>query len=300
MDDPIFIVGLPRSGSTMWFNLITTNPRVFGINEMLFLTPPWRKDFRYFLRTSKGDLSKNENIRTMVDLMFSGRRIPGIHGDFWYHEARNYDEQDLKESICRRILESNRSFGSVFQAFIEEIPSYYGFNRCCVKFPVFVNYIPHLLEWYPNGKIIHITRDPRAMAVSRANFPGERRLRNRMTTMSFVVLQYVWTSRLHCKYNAIENYALFRYEDLLADPERTIREVCDFAEIDFVPQMLQPKQGQASSVTGEKSAGFNKQAASHWKKAISPFEEKVITVLTRKSMKRFGYDPGNHPVYLNL
>lgn len=253
------------------------------------MTPPWRKDFRYFLRTTVGDLSKEENIRKMIDLMFSGIRIPGIHGDFWYYEAKNYDEQALKERIYSRVLESDRSLGSIFKTLVEEIPRRYGFNRCCIHFPVFVNYIPRLLEWYPNGKIIHIVRDPRAMAVSRMNFRGERKLRNRKIMMLFAILQYVWTSRLHCKYKGLDNYALFRYEDLLADPERTIRGLCDFAEIDFVPQMLEPREGQASSVTGEKSAGFNKKAGSHWRKAISPLEEKVITALARKSMKRFGY-----------
>jgi hypothetical protein len=274
------------------------NPRIFGIEEMHFLTPPWRRDFRYFLRTSVGDLSKDENIREMIDLMFSGKRIPGIHGDFWYWEAKNYDTPDLKESIYSRIVESDRSLGSIFKTFVEEIPRHYGFDRCCIHFPVFVNYIPHLRAWYPNGKIVHITRDPRANAVSRADFRGERILRNRKMTMLFTALQYVWTSRLHCKYTGLDNYALFRYEDLLADPERTIRELCDFANIDFVPQMLEPRQGQVSSVTGEKSAGFNKKAASHWRKAISPVEEKLVTLLTRKSMQRFGYDPSTHPVYL--
>lgn len=298
MDDPIFIVGLPRSGSTLWLNLITMNSEIFEIGELLFLTPAWRKDFRYFLRTAVDDLSKNENIRRMIDLMFSGRKVPGITASFWQYTAKNYNDQDLKESIYRRILESDRSLRSVFDALIDETPRHYGFNRCCVKFPVFVNYIPQLLEWYPKGKIIHITRDPRAMAISRAGFRGEKILRNRKIMMLFVILQYVWTSRLHCQYNGIENYALFRYEDLLIDPEKIIRELCDFAEIDFVPQMLEPREGQASSVTGKKSAGFDKKAASHWRKAISPLEEKVITILTRRSMKRFGYDPMNYPVFI--
>jgi hypothetical protein len=42
------------------------------------------------------------------------------------------------------------------------------------------------------------------------------------------------------------------------------------------------------------------KAASRWRKAISPLEEKVITALTRKSMKRFGYFSSNHPVYRDL
>jgi hypothetical protein len=242
-------------------------------------------------------LSEKENIKKMIDLMFSGRKIPGIATDLWLYQVKYFDDQYLKEKIYCRILESDKSLQSIFKTLVEEIPSYFGLIKCCVKFPVFPSYIPWLLEWYPNGKIVHITRDPRAMAVSRAGFSGEMRLRNRTIMIAFVILQYMWTSRLHCKYNGFENYALFRYEDLLADPERTIRELCNFAEVNFVPQMMEPSEGQPSSVTGGKSAGFNKKAASHWRKILSPLEEKTIAALTRNSMRGFGYDPRDHPVY---
>lgn len=297
MDNPIFLVGLPRSGSTFWLNLITLNPKIFKIGEMFFLSPPWRKDFRYFLRTSVGDLSKENNIRKMINLMFSGQKIPGISASFWQYYVKSYDEE-LKERVFKRICESEKSLQSIFKAIIEEIPGYFGFDRCCVKFPVFVNYVPNLWEWYPNSKVIHIIRDPRAVAISRANFRGERKFKNRKMMILFTALQYVWTSRLHCKYNEHENYALFRYEDLLAEPKDTIRKICDFAELDFVPEMLEPKEGQASSVTGEKATGFNKITASHWKQVITPLEKKVITLLTASSMERFGYDPDHHPIYL--
>jgi hypothetical protein len=92
---------------------------------------------------------------------------------------------------------------------------------------------------------------------------------------------------------------VIRYEDLLANPERIIRELCDFTGLNFVPEMLQPEEGQASSVTGKKSSGFDKKAAFRWKKVISPFEEKIITFLTKKSMKIFNYNPKNYSVYFN-
>ncbi|HLO13384.1 MAG TPA: sulfotransferase [Anaerolineales bacterium] len=289
MDKPLFIVGLPRSGSTLWFNLITMNREIFGIGEMFFLNPWWRKDFRYFLHRSIGDLSKLENIKKMTGLMFSGIPLPGLTASFWRYEAKQYDKPSLKERVTDRILESDQSLQSIFKAITEEISSYSGFDRYCAKFPVFVNYVPYLLEWYPNCKVIHIVRDPRAMAISRANFRGEKRLNNRTAMISFAVTQFIWTSRLHTKYDGMKNYALFRYEDLLANPEETIKKLCKFAEIDFDPQMLEPGEGQASSVTGKKRGGFDTKALSHWRDVISPMEEKVVTTLTRNSMKRFGY-----------
>lgn len=308
MDNPIFIVGLPRSGSTLWLSIITKHPDVFRIGEMLCLTP-WRKDFRYFCRKIVGNLSKRDNIKNMINLIFSKESIPGITASFWRYYTESFNDQNLKEKIYRKILDSDKSLRSIFKTLIEEITKFHGLNRCCVKFPVYVNYVPNLLQWYPNCKIIHIIRDPRALAISKTNDPGGTKIKiNKYPNMSFVirkmmiffvVFQYIWTSRLHRKYKKINNYALFRYEDLLDDPERIIRELCDFIELDFVPEMLQPKKGQASSVTGRKSSSFDKKAATRWKYLISPFEEKMINLLTKKSMKRFEYNPENHQVYFD-
>ena len=148
------------------------------------------------------------------------------------------------------------------------------------------------------------------MAVSKTNDPGgtQGKIKNhprmkiliQKTMMLYVVAQYIWTSKIHRLYKDNPNYALFSYEDLLNDPENIVRKVCEFVKIDFVPEMLMPKEGQASSVTSERRRGFNRKAAYHWKERITPIEEKIILTLTKSSMKRFGYDPENHPIYKSM
>jgi len=308
MASPIFIIGLPRSGSTLWLNVFAENPNIFRMGEMLFLTP-WRKDFRYFLRRKVGDLSDERNIEKMIELIFSDENVRGITGSFWQYDIANVNNTLLKKKLFHRILESDKSIESIFKILIEEITHFSGYNRCCMKFPVYVNFVPELLQWYPECKIVHIIRDPRAMAISRKNDPGgtSKKIKKytslrfiiKMIMVFFVVCQYIWTSRLHCKYKKFKNYSLFKYEDLLADPEKVIRELCKFTEIDFVPEMLVPSEGQASSVTGKRQKGFDKKSASRWKTVISPLENIIITFLTKESMRRFEYDPKNHSVYFN-
>lgn len=278
------------------------------MGEMHFLTP-WRKDFRYFCRKEVGDLSIEKNIGKMIDLIFSNETIRGITGSFWKLDIERVNDDNLKKKLYNKILESDRSLGSIFKILIEEISNFSGYNKCCMKFPVYVNQIPQLLRWYPKCKIIHITRDPRAMAISRTNDPaGTRKKIRRHPRMSyiikkmmlfFVVVQYIWTSKTHYKYKKIENYALFRYEDLLVDPEKFIMELCDFAKLDYDPRMIDPNEGQISSITGRQAKGFDKKAGVRWKKVISPFEKWAITLLTKRSMERFGYDPKTHPIYLD-
>jgi hypothetical protein len=307
MDSPIFIIGLPRSGSTLWHNVIAKNQNILRLAEMHFLNP-WRRDFTYFLKHSTGGLSTDQQIKNMIDGIFSKNSIDGITGPFWrFENIKAATHPKIKDILIDKILNSDRSLKSIFKIIIEEITYLSGFNRCCLKFPVYPNHLIHLVECYPQCKIIHIIRDPRAMAISRTNDPGGTAkiiakypkiapiIKKIM--MLFVVLQYIWTSKLHLKFKFLQNYRLYNYEDLLTIPEATIKDLCRFAEIDFLPAMLDPEKGQASSVTGIKQKGFNKKSATHWQHVISPVENKIITFLTKKSMKRFDYEPNTHPIY---
>ena len=66
---------------------------------------------------------------------------------------------------------------------------------------------------------------------------------------------------MHLQLECLNNYRLFRYEDLLADPERVLRELCDFIETDFTEEMLEPQKGrhehQPSSLTGKQQKAFD-------------------------------------------
>lgn len=311
MDNPIFIVGLPRSGSTLWAKILEKNENILRFREMFFLRP-WRKDFRYFYRKKVGDLSINKNISKMITLIFSDKKKSGIDETFW-EDIGKLNNENLKDKLYNRIKESDRSIESIFKIIIEETTKFKGYNRCFVKFPVNFNYIPKLLQWYPQCKVLHITRDPRATAISKTNDPGgTARLIKRYSQIShlsyfikkimifFVIFQYNWESKVHIKCKKYQNYKLFRYEDLLLNPEKTIRELCDFSEIEFNKKMLYPGEGEESSLTGKKRKGFDKKAASRWKKVISPFEKKIVTFFTKNSMERFGYDPICHPVFKDV
>lgn len=310
MKDPIFIIGLTRSGSTLWHNIIAMNPDICRLAEMHYLTP-WRKDFRDFVKHI-GDLSVDSNISKMVDIMFSGANLPGIASPFWrFDKVMAIEHPDFIKEVYNRLIASDRSIASIFKVLIEEITRYSGYDQCCVKFPVWVNHIPTLMEWYPNCRIVHIIRDPRAVAMSKTNDPSGTALLNekyprwkfviRKIMIFWVVAQYIWASKVHAKVANRSNYRLFRYEDLLSSPEETIRDLYDFIGFEFDPTVVNLNDGvhehQKSSLTGIRQKNINKKVAMGWMNKISSFEKRSVNLLTRMSMKRFDYDPDNHPVY---
>lgn len=277
------------------------------MGEMHYLTPV-KKDFRYFARKSVGDLSNDSNIRKMFELIFSNEKIKGISEAFWEYDIGKIEGETLKETMIAEAIKSDRSIESLFKIITEQFALYKEKQRGCIKFPVYVNMIPHLVDWYPDCKVLHIIRDPRAIAVSRKNDPlGTAKKVKKYPYLSYFIrwimvlyvsAQYMWSSRLHLSYKKkFKNYRLFKYEDLLVSPEQTIHELCEFTGVDFQEDMLNPGEGQASSITNEKKAGFDKSAAFRWMKHIKPSEKKVVTCLTRRSMRRFDYFPEK---YLDL
>ena len=312
MKAPIFIVGPHRSGSTLWHNLVVMCPGVMRLTDPRFLSDWRHKDFRYFLRASVGDLSVDQNVDKMVELCLAKKNLPGLDSTFWrFENIAAANDPGLKETISRQIKKSDRSLGGIARIFIEEITRFSGCDRACVKFPVDIGHIPELLAWFPDCKIMHITRDPRALAMSKTNDPSGTAIKVlqhprtawiiKKVSVWLAITLYRRTSRLHLLFRHLNNYRLFRYEDLLAEPEKTLRDLCQFIDVEFTDDLLHPEAGihlhQASSLTGKQKKAFDPGAAVRWQDVIPTVDKRLITILTKRAMKIMEYDPDTHPIF---
>lgn len=312
MKPPIFIVGLHRSGSTLWHNLIAMCPGVMRLTDPRFLSDWRHRDFRYFLKNRVGDLSIDQNVDEMVRVCLAKEATPGLDSTFWrFENIEAAKGPELKEAISSRIKKSDRSLGAIARIFVEEVTRFSDCERACVKFPVDVGHIPELLAWFPDCRIMHITRDPRALAMSKTNDPSGTAIKVmqhprtawiiKKVSVWFAITQYRRTSRLHLRFQHLNNYRLFRYEDLLAEPEKTLRDLCKFIDVEFTTDLLHPEAGihlhQASSLTGKQKKAFDPSAAVRWQDVIPTADKWLITALTKRAMKIMEYDPDTHPIF---
>jgi hypothetical protein len=287
-------------------------PGVMRLTDPRFLSDWKHKDFRYFLKTQVGDLANDQNVDKMVELCFARTNLPGLDSTFWrFENIQAANDPELRQAISRRIKQSDRSLGAIARIVIEEITRFNGCERACVKFPVDIGHMQVLFAWFPGCSIVHITRDPRAMAMSKANDPSGTAIKVlahprlawliRKFSVWLVIAQYRQTARIHRQFRHFSGYKLFRYEDLLAEPEKTLRELCGFIGIEFREGLLHPEAGrhehQPSSLTGKQKKTFDPSAAVRWQDVIPAFDKWLITSLTKRSMRILGYDPATHPVF---
>jgi hypothetical protein len=300
--DFISIVGVSRSGTTLMRRVLNSSDQIAICDENHFLghlIP--REGARYRFRKF-GDLSDDDNVRRLVDYIYSGGLEKSFkkHGDMsfhWYWIIRRIDKSDL----LQRILDSDRSERALFSVMMRVFADRRGKSIMGEKTPAHVRYVPTMLEWFPNGKIIHMIRDPRG------NFVSERRRREKLSVTTpykqlrrfdflftlYIALQttLAWfesISRYH-RYSERypDNYYALKFEDLVSDPEEHVRRVCDFLEVEFQDTMLEQVVVSRGFKLGQ--TGFDAQAATRWKEHIPPWVNAWFVFCFGKHLKELCY-----------
>ncbi|MBE9169013.1 sulfotransferase [Pleurocapsales cyanobacterium LEGE 06147] len=214
-NDPIFIFGSARSGTSLLSRIVGAHPRIaIPFESHLYNTfYPWLKFY--------GDLSLAKNRERLVDDILSTE----VMQDWMPRPER---QQILEAIECF-------DFHGVVAALMNTWTHAQGKQRWGEKTPWHVFYWSEILEAFPNAKIIHIVRDGRDAALSwqQARFgPKHMYLLARRWVHYLDVIEQVRT--------AVDSTAFFelRYEDLLANPETVARQICHFLGEEFSPEML--------------------------------------------------------------
>ena len=309
-NEAVFIVGLPRTGSTLLRTLLNRSDRVCITMETHFL-----HQFARLGRKKRiarfGDLAIEKNVDAFLDDLFTKKRAAG--NDFWAWLNKNTTRQSFRE----RLLTTDRSDRAIFELFMQ---LYAEKKKGAVspnlimgeKTSANMYYVPTLLEWYPEAKIIHTFRDPRGIFVSAVKLvkAGKWGVKEKLpplppalmnSTLEMIMAVYVmrtWldASRLHAVYakQYPDQYYLIRFEDFLQDPEMYVRGACDFLNVPFQPEMLEEVKVIGSSYNAQRivnAGGIDKKAAERWKEHIHPLTRAWFSTLGRRQLENFGYVP---------
>jgi hypothetical protein len=305
----VFIVGSPRTGTSLLRHILDSTKDVAICGETRFLGIP---TVGMFLRRILLGVQANH---------FGGRTIHGLRrefarvGDLATNEGAEkvvdyiYDLdwtflQWLPENIERgEFLRAVQATDRTDRALFELILTLYAAGKpiCGEKTPAHLYYVPTLMEWFPNAKVIHMIRDPRAIYASRSRRRSRKRAkrlpelrkaaRGAFLTL-YVAASWLYSVRLHDQYRKLypNNYIVCRYEDLIGDPKTHLERICDFVEIDFSEAMLRPSFRNSSFVPREEQIwGFDSTAIDRWRKHVHPLVNSWFVLWTRKHLLEFGY-----------
>lgn len=269
---PIFIVGAPRSGTTLLAVLLDRHSQIS--------IPPETNFFSEFLpETVSRGLSFREE---RVDAAVSFRRIKDL----------GITEEELREQFDR--YENN--YASLFRAILEVYCRKQGKNRLGEKSPRHIEYVPTLLAAFPKAKVLLIVRDGRDVVRSLMKVPwAEPGNPRRFGIFCMEWRHYAILAEKYRRKFSANQFKIVRYEDILSAPEKNMMEICQFVGEQFEPEQLDA--GKTSTAVpnweegwkGKASQILDPQRVEAWRQEK---DEKIIwrmNILMGKSLRYFGY-----------
>jgi hypothetical protein len=264
-----FIVGAPRSGTTLLRTMLGSHPRVCIPHETEF-----------FMRMPAG--AKGESLRRAFEAYamsepFANQAIPAAALGELVDSGKCVDRASLFVELAR--MHSERA----------------GKARVGEKSPHHCRHVEAITAELPFAKFIYIYRDPRDVSASGVRVPWSSR--------SIVAQAKGWNriQREHRRLMGVmprERYMEIQFEDLVRAPERELRRVCGFLGEAFAPEMLgfaeqsragleQHNAAWAGSIPMPLDAG----AIGRFRERLTDRQIRTVQRIAGAEMERLGYRP---------
>lgn len=208
-----FIVGRPRSGTTLLRTLFDAHPNVNFPPECQFIVNLYPKYGK------KTDWTEKDILAFYNDLLTQ-----------WLFDTWTTDNNKLKEALLSR--KGHNSYGTICKEVYLQYNSLFEKKKLLFigdKNPGYAIYTKLLLKIFPEAKFIHIIRDYRDNFVSIKNVDFE------LPIPSLVVQKWKYFFKKFNKDSLVnpDAYCVLKYEDLAKDPETQLHRLCKFIGIEY-------------------------------------------------------------------
>ncbi|MFC4590515.1 sulfotransferase family protein [Sphaerisporangium corydalis] len=279
-DRPIFVIGCPRSGTTLLQLMLHSHPRIAVPPETRFLLAA------YLRRRAYGDMRDAENRRRLAEWIATDR-------------ATRFRELGVdRVTYVRRAVEGPGSLGSVLGEAFRAYAERFGKPRWGDKRPAYVKHVGTLLRLFPDAQFVHLVRDGRDCVASLKEMPWFR--------LDVYHAISVWADsvdrgRRYARRLPAGSYHEMRYEDLTADPEAELTKLCEFIGEEFDPAMCDPRRVATVAVPARKvwhgntHKDITRARVGSWATRLAPWEIALCEEVLGDRLQARGYELSGGP-----
>jgi len=270
----VFIGGCPRSGTTMLGSMLGSTKHCIATPESHF-----KQKIPIGLRVNwlKG-ISKKEVIDALLkNFRFKIWEIP-IPDNSLPSILTRQDYRDLifqlVDSYARKVGKSN------WNVWIDHTPQ--NFQNALM-----------LLDIFPKAKFVHIVRDPRAVAASVIPLDWGPNTADDAAIFWAQKLSYA----LAFESISPERCFKVRYEDIVRHPEKVVKEICNFTDIEFKSSMILGKEFRIPNYSKTQHALIGKapnlERINSWKTDLTDLQIYQIEKFCEDLLDMMGYTKMN-------
>jgi len=229
-----FVVGLTRSGTTLLRMMLDAHP--------LLTIPPETHFVPDLIKAARAE----KGTEGMLEAMTANR----TWGDF------GIGDDEMRERLAQV---ASGDAASAVRAFFEAYADIQGKPRWGDKTPAYMLSVQRIGRTLPESRFIHLIRDgrdvalsQRARAINEQPPPAEQAAR---------WVKRIGKSREQASSLKGARYVEARYEDLVRDPETTLRRICEFIDLPWDDAVLSYHEGAAERLA--EMAGTLRAEGSH-------------------------------------
>ena len=255
----IFIVGAPRSGTTLLQSVLSSHSRLFSAPETSFFSR---------IVPMLGIYYNNPNaLVSRPDIEFIKNDIVKMTGATF---------PDSFTAVADKELTIRQVFERLLEIFNEEKKSIW-----IEKTTLHAKHMQAIFRYYPEARFIHIIRDPVSTVSSMMHITppsvDDFRIRYIKSLRNY---SFSWNDCVESvfRYPLQNNVLHVHYEEFVLDPEFYTKKICDFLEIEYEKSALEEFHISARKFVSPEtcpwqknnlSPYFHKEAIDKWRNTIS-------------------------------
>ena len=264
---PVFIAGLDRSGKT-YLRFMLSSGSSLAISRR---TDLWSRYYQKF-----GDLAQADGLDRCLEALAVHKHIRSLNIDL----ARLRSDFEL----------GPRSYEHLFALIHVQYAGLAGRARWGDQSELLERYTEPILAAYPDARLLQMLRDPRD------RYQAVLQKSKRRGGVGVATARWLYSASLAEKYQQKfpEQYRVIRYENMLREPEKTMKEICQFIGETYNPEMLKMSDvprfsGQQTQEEDLALSPLSTAYIGQFQEKLTGFEIAFIEHFSHRLMQHFGY-----------
>ena len=286
-----FIAGQAKSGTTLLAALLDGHPEVLVLPQETAYFPTVLRKYGLADRRAQFDYLTKESF---------SRVLFGGEPKWREHEYKDFPQQKFLQIFERIAFDSANAQRDLLALMAEAYAATTGMpldriQRWIEKTPANRNHVDEIFARFPQTKLLVTLRDPRAILATQVALEQTRKTKR--FSVYYVIAHWRVAAKLARRVRAGDVPGLFvQFEQLVSEPTTAVKNICDYLDIQFVPEvvLMPTKIGQPWGGNSAAQMAFSQvsaEPASRWENELSEDEIGWVEWHCRDLMPEFGYQP---------
>jgi hypothetical protein len=286
-----FIAGQAKSGTTLLAALLDSHPELLVLPQETAYFPTVLTKYRDAGRRAQFDYLTKESF---------SRVLFGGEPKWREHEYTNFPQQEFLQTFERTAFDPANAQRDLLPLMAESYAATLGIpidriKRWIEKTPANRNHVDEIFARFPQARLLVTLRDPRAILATQIAL--EKTRKTKRFSVYYVIAHWRVAAKLARRVRSGDVPGLFvQFEQLVSAVSTEMKNVCDYLEITFDPNVvLTPtKIGQSWGGNSAAQIAFSRvtaEPASRWERELSEDEVGWVEWHCRDLMPEFGYQP---------